>query len=227
MKQCRRRRADPASRRAGSRRGSPSRSSSARESGSWRRPDRGNSASLSHWRRVTTSSRSMAMCAAGPPKAVTPSLSATCATSATPSGRDARGVTGVGGRVLAAPETLSSLVGSSGSMSPRMEHAMSSHEISPGRRRQGRALKPALAVPRCRCSRPTCGAVGRRGIDKPARRVYVHGAPNVDGSNPGSGRHSRRRRGSRASAELVGVLLCRFTAVAPCRRAVAPAAKRR
>jgi hypothetical protein len=46
------------------------------------------------------------------------------------------------------------------------------------------------------------------GIDNRARRVYVHSTPDADGSNPGSGRHSRRRRGSRASAELVGVLLC-------------------
>jgi hypothetical protein len=45
------------------------------------------------------------------------------------------------------------------------------------------------------------------GIDNGARRVYVHSTPNAEGSNPGSGRHSRRRRGSRASAELVGVLL--------------------
>jgi hypothetical protein len=74
---------------------------------------------------------------------------------------------------------------------------------------------------------PVRRAIAREGIDNAARRVYVHRTPNADGSDSGSGRHSRRRRGSRASAELVGVLLCRFTAVAPYRRAVVPAAKRR
>ena len=32
-----------------------------------------------------------------------------------------------------------------------------------------------------------------QGIDNGARRVYVHCTPNADGSNPGSGQHSRRR----------------------------------
>src|SRR5215212_6093532 len=64
---------------------------------------------------------------------------------------------------------------------------------------------------------PGSGLDREMGIDNRARRVYVHCTPNADGSNPGSGRHSRRRRGSRASAELVGVLLClpSFTSVSP------------
>ena len=61
------------SRRGASRCGSPSPSSSARGSGSWRRADRGTRSRVSHSRRRTTSSSIIAMCAAGPPNAVAPS----------------------------------------------------------------------------------------------------------------------------------------------------------
>ena len=45
-------------------------------------------------------------------------------------------------------------------------------------------------------------------LDRSLTRLCVHATPNANGSNPLSRRWSRRRRGSRASVELVGVLLC-------------------
>jgi hypothetical protein len=52
------------------------------------------------------------------------------------------------------------------------------------------------------------GRVRRPGIDSSLASVYVRSTPNATGSNPRRRRWSRRRRGSRASAGLVGVLLC-------------------
>lgn len=54
-------------------------------------------------------------------------------------------------------------------------------------------------------------------LDKPLNRVYVHSTPTTDGSNPEREGCSKRRWGSRASANLVGVLLCHAACrAAPC-----------
>src|SRR5215207_9850698 len=88
---------------------------------------------------------------------------------------------------------------------PRASSRLTCHSVSTGiARPSSRVSTPPLADHR----RPALCTELKMGIDKRARRVYVQCTPNADGSNLGRGRQSRRRRGSRASAELVGVLLC-------------------
>jgi hypothetical protein len=62
-----------------------------------------------------------------------------------------------------------------------------------------------------------------KSLDNTSPAMYVHPTPNANGSNPRRRRWSRRRWGSRASAELVGVLLW----VVPSPRRKPPADPRR